>query len=151
LKLFDVNVLVYAFRRDAERHKEYRKWLLRTFEEEAAFGVAEQALLGFVRVTTHPKIFREPSRLDEALKFVDALLAVPSCRVIRPSPGHWPVFADLCREARAQGNLIMDAWFAALAMESGCTWITTDRDFSRFPGLRWRHPLDHSKDVENPD
>ncbi len=148
MKLLDVNVLVYAFRRDAERHEEYRRWLLDVMGE-AAFGLSEQALAGLVRVATHPKVFREPSRVDEALAFADALLAQPACRIVRPSPGHWTLFATLCRKSRAKGNLVADAWFAALAMESGCTWITTDRDFARFPGLRWRHPLDHERDIEN--
>ena len=150
MKLLDVNVLVYSFRSDAERHSEYRAWLLGLIRGEAAFGVAEQALAGLVRVTTHRKIFREPSRLEEALGFVEALLAHPSCRIVRPSAGHWILFSSLCRRSKANGNLVNDAWFAALAIESGCTWVTTDRDFSRFPALRWRHPLDHERDVENP-
>ena len=150
MKLLDVNVLVYSFRRDAERHPEYRKWLLALTRDEAAFGMSEHALAGLVRVATHPKVFREPSRLEDVLEFADALLAHPSCRVVRPSPAHWGVFSGLCRKSHAKGNLVADAWLAALAMESGCTWITTDRDFSRFPGLRWRHPLDHERDVQNP-
>ena len=150
MKLLDVNVLVYSFRSDAERHAEYRNWLLELINGEAAFGVAEQALAGLVRVTTHPKVFRVPSRLEEALAFAEALMAHPACRVVRPSAGHWPLFSSLCRRSKAKGNLITDAWFAALAVESGCTWVTTDRDFSRFPSLRWRHPLDHEQDIENP-
>jgi uncharacterized protein len=151
LNLLDVNVLVYAFRADAERHADYRRWLMDVVDGEAAFGVAEQALAGMVRVSTHPKVFREPSRTEDALAFVDALLAHPSCRVVRPTPAHWSLFAALCRRSKAKGNLVSDAWLAALAIESGCTWITTDRDFSRFPGLRWRHPLDDERDTENPE
>jgi uncharacterized protein len=150
LKLFDVNVLVYAFRNDAERHEEYRAWLLAALRADVAFGLAEPALAGLIRITTHPKIFREPSRLDDALGFIDRLLTHPACRVVRPSPGHWSLFVRLCRTAQAKGNLVTDAWFAALAMESGCTWVTTDRDFARFPGLTWRHPLDQARDIQNP-
>jgi uncharacterized protein len=47
---------------------------------------------------------------------------------------------DLCKKAAVSGNLVQDAWLAALAIESGCEWITFDRDFARFPGLRWRIP-----------
>lgn len=150
MNLLDVNVLVYAFRRDADRHAEYRKWLLDLTRTGVAFGLSELALAAVVRLTTHPKIFREPNRLEEALEFTERLRNHPLCRVVRPSPSHWSVFAALCRKARAKGNLITDAWYAALAIESGCTWITTDGDFSRFAGLRWRHPLDHEHDVENP-
>ncbi len=148
--LFDVNVLVYAFREDAERHGEYRGWLLDAINGGAAYGVSEEVLAGVVRVTTHPKIFRRPSRIEEALGFAEKLLTHPSCRIVRPSPGHWSLFAALCRRSQAKGNLATDAWFAALAVESGCTWVTTDRDFARFPALRWRHPLDHDRDVTNP-
>jgi hypothetical protein len=150
LKLVDVNVLVYAFRADSERHSEYRLWLSDVIAGDAAFGMAEQVLAGFIRVSTHPKVFREPSRLEDALAFADAVLSQSSCRVVRPSAAHWSLFAKLCKTAKAKGNLVTDAWFAALAIESDSTWITTDRDFARFPGLRWRHPLDHSRDVQNP-
>lgn len=150
MKLLDVNVLVYAFRKDAERHAEYHRWLRAVSETEPAFGLSEQVLSAVIRVTTHPKIFREPSRLDDVLAFADSLLAQPACRIVRPSSGHWALFSKLCRQSRAKGNLITDAWFAALAMESGCTWITTDGDFARFPALCWRHPLDHDTDITNP-
>jgi uncharacterized protein len=150
LNLPDVNVLVYAFREDAERHAEYHRWLRHMTRTEPAFALSEQVLSAFVRVTTHPRIFRDPSRLEDALAFAESLLGQPSCRVVRPSPGHWALFSRLCRQARAKSNLIADAWFAALAMDAGCTWITTDRDYTRFPGLRWRHPLDHAHDITNP-
>jgi predicted nucleic acid-binding protein len=61
---------------------------------------------------------------------------------LEPGPRHWEIFERLCRESGAKGNLVADAYLAALAIESGCEWVTTDRDYSRFKGLRWRHPLD---------
>lgn len=70
--------------------------------------------------------------------------------MLHPSPDHWSLFVDLCTRTEARGNLVPDAWFAALAIESGCTWVTTDRDFARFPGLRWQHPLEHPEPIENP-
>jgi hypothetical protein len=69
------------------------------------------------------------------------LIEQPTCTLVQPGTRHWSVFDDLCRAASATGNLAQDAWFAALAVESGCEWITTDRDFARFPGLRWRPPF----------
>ncbi|HKJ92764.1 MAG TPA: PIN domain-containing protein, partial [Longimicrobiales bacterium] len=59
-----------------------------------------------------------------------------------PGPRHWDIFVELCGKARGRGNLIRDAWLAALAIESGMEWVTTDGDFRRFPGLETRHPLD---------
>ena len=150
MNLLDVNVLVYAFRKDSERHQEYRNWLLAVLHGEAAFGLSEQVLSGVVRITTHPRIFIQPSPLREALGFTAALRDHPLCRIIRPSSTHWSLFTDLCSRADARGNLVTDAWFAALALESGCTWITTDRDFAKFPGLKWRHPLDHEAEISNP-
>ena len=137
----DVNVLVYAFRKDALGHQRYREWLLAIVKGPSAYGVSPQVLSSVVRVTTHPGIFAQPSRLDEALAFCHALMEQIHCQVIQPGVRHWSIFADLCFRAQTAGNLVQDAWFAALAIENGCEWITTDRDYSRFPGLRWRPPF----------
>jgi predicted nucleic acid-binding protein len=75
------------------------------------------------------------------MAFAERLLELPNCRVILAGARHWSIFCGLCRAAQATGNLVPDAWFAALAIEHGCEWITTDRDFARFPGLRWRTPF----------
>ena len=148
--LVDANVLVYAFRRDSDRHSDYRNWLIEVLNGDAAFGMSEQVLASVIRITTHPRIFRKPSSLAEAIVFVEAIRNHPLCRLIRPAERHWPLFARLCERSGAKANLVTDAWYAALAAESGCTWITADRDFARFPGLRWMHPLEHSTLVENP-
>lgn len=140
--LFDVNVLVYAHRRDTTNHPAYRRWLEDVVGSEQAYGISDLVLSGFLRVVTHPKIFRQPDRLEEALRFAAEVRSQPNCLVISPGPRHWEIFIRLCRAAGAKGNLVPDAYLAALAIESGSEWITTDRDYSRFPGLRWRHPLD---------
>jgi toxin-antitoxin system PIN domain toxin len=137
----DVNILLYAFRRDASRHAEYHGWLEETVNGEAPFGIVPQTLASFVRISTQPGVYVQPSGLDEALRFCDALIDAPNCVLVQPRERHWAIFADLCREARVKGNLVQDAWFAALAIESGCEWITTDRDYARFPRLRWREPF----------
>jgi len=93
-----------------------------------------------VRIVTHPKIFIQPSSLDEVLEFCDILLTQNHCVTIIPGGEHWNIFKRLCVEADARGNLVQDAWFAALAIESGCEWLTLDRDFARFPDLKWRLP-----------
>lgn len=139
--LFDVNVLVYAHRVDSTDHTLYRDWLNGQLNGEAAYGVSELVLSGFMRVVTHPRIFDPPSPLSAALSFARDIREQPNAVVIKPGPRHWSIFTDLCRSVDARGNLIPDAYLAALAIESGSLWVTTDRDYSRFPGLRWRHPL----------
>lgn len=137
----DVNVLVYAYREDALQHGEYRDWLENTIQAEEPFGMADLVLSGFVRIVTHPKVFVRPSASISALRFVRALRDQPNCVPISAGPGHWDIFTRLVRETDARGNLVPDAYLAALAIASGCEWVSTDRDFSRFAGLRFRHPL----------
>lgn len=137
----DVNILVYAFRDDAIDHKKYRDWLLSVINSEAAYGVSPQVLSSFVRVCTHRDIFARPSALEQVLRFCETVMEPAQCQVLQPGVRHWHIFADLCRRAQASGNLVQDAWFAALAIEHGCEWITADRDYSRFPALRWRAPF----------
>ena len=137
----DVNVLVYAYRAEAVDHESYGRWLETVANGDEAFALSEVVLSGFVRVVTHPRIFRPPSPINHALDFAEDLLEQPNCVMIRPGPRHWDLFARLCRESGAHGNLVPDAYLAALAIEAGCELVTTDRDFARFKGLRWRHPL----------
>ena len=136
----DVNILVHAFRADSPEHLTYRAWLDGVVNGDARYGMAPQVLSGVIRITTHPKVFVVPSSLDEVLRFCDILLAQPHCVIIEPGERHWGIFKRLCTEADARGNLVPDAWFAALAIESGCQWITLDHDYARFPGLQWRVP-----------
>jgi toxin-antitoxin system PIN domain toxin len=134
----DVNVLVYAFRSDLPQHELHRGFLLGLLEGEEAFGLSGIALSGFVRVVTHPRVFAEPDPIEDALAFTETLRSSERAVWIEPGPRHWEIFDRLCRDANARGNLVPDAYLAALAIESGCEWITTDRDYARFPGLRWR-------------
>lgn len=137
----DVNVLVYAHREDSAHHAGCRAWLEATLNGDESYGMSELVLSSFVRVATHPKVFSRPSTLAEAFAFAAQLRDQPNCVPIAPGPRHWDIFRSLCTGASARGNLVPDAYLAAMAIESGCEWITTDRDFSRFKGLRWRHPL----------
>lgn len=139
--LIDVNVLVYAHREDASEHSRYRDWLQGVLGSDMSYAISELVLSGFVRVVTHPGVFSPPSTLRDALAFSDAVRNQPNCMVIGPGRRHWDIFTRLCLEADVRGNLVPDAYFAALAIESGSEWVTTDRDFARFPGLRWHHPL----------
>lgn len=138
----DVNVLVYAFRADAESHLPVKRWLEGALSSEEPYGVSDIVLSGFVKIVTHPRVFFVPSPLARALDFASAVRGRENAVPIAPGPRHWEIFEGLCRTARVRGNLVPDAYLAALAIESGCEWITTDRDYARFPGLRWRHPLE---------
>ncbi len=139
--LTDVNVLVYAHRSDSPRHSDYRHWLEATLNSDQAYGVSDLVLSGFLRIVTHPRVFNPPSAIAAALAFTELLRGQPNAVTIAPGPRHWEIFAHLCQVAGVKGNLVPDAYLAALAIESGSEWVTTDRDYSRFPGLKWRHPL----------
>ena len=137
----DVNVLIYAFRTDSENHSRYKEWLESVVNGPAAYGITAQVLASVVRITTHPRIYAHPSSRADVFDFCRTLLEQPNATVTVPGNRHWAIFEDLCEKAKATGNLAQDAWFAALAIESGCDWITTDRDYARFPGLTWRSPF----------
>ena len=137
----DVNVLVDAMRTDAPRHQAVAAWLRGVLAGAEAVGLSELVLSGAVRILTHPHVFDPPTPLAIAIEFANALHASANVVSLRPGDRHWEIFAALCMGANAKGNLVADAYHAALAIEHGATWITNDRDFARFPGLRWRHPL----------
>lgn len=139
--LIDVNVLVYANRVDSYNHSMFKAWLEEALRSEETVGISELVLSSVVRILTHPRIFREPTRLEEALQYAGYLRQHPACVPVFPGSGHWDIFARLCKTVGAKGGLITDTYFAALAIEAGAEWITADRDYARFPGLRWRHPL----------
>jgi uncharacterized protein len=141
MRLVDVNVLIYAHRLDAVRHQEYADWLRDLLAGQEPYGIADLVLSGFLRVVTNPKVFRQPTPMETALAFAELVRTQPTCVPVQPGQRHWDIFTGLCRTAGVKGNLVPDAYLAALAIESGSEWITTDHDFSRFPGLRWRHPL----------
>lgn len=141
MMLFDVNVLVYAHRADAPDHGRYRSWLEEIINGELAYGVSDIVLSGFLRIVTHSRVFDPPSRLIDALAFANQVRQQPNAILLEPGPRHWSIFTDLCQQVNAKGNLVPDAYLAALAIESGSQWITTDHDYSRFPDLQWRHPF----------
>jgi toxin-antitoxin system PIN domain toxin len=137
----DVNVLIGAFRQDAIHHEICRSWLERTLESDARFGMSRLALAAVVRITTHARPFNVPSPLEEAYRFCDYLTGQAHCQIVEPGERHWDIFKRLCIETNTRGKRVTDAWYAALAIEWGCEWITLDRDFARFPGLKWSAPV----------
>jgi toxin-antitoxin system PIN domain toxin len=128
------------FRPDAPHHEVCRPWLEGIVKGDARFGLSRLALAAVVRITTHSSPFKSPSALTEVFRFCDFLLGQPHCQVVEPGERHWGILRQLCVETDTRGRRVSDAWYAALAIEWGCEWITMDRDFSRFPGLKWSLP-----------
>lgn len=136
----DVNILIYAFRSDAHQHQLCRTWLTRVVRDGRPFGMSPLALSALVRITTGFGALNHPSPPEEAFSFCNVLLGQPHCQVVEPREGHWRIFQGLVMDNQIRGKRVTDAWYAALAIEWGCEWITLDRDFARFPGLKWSTP-----------
>lgn len=136
----DVNVLIYAFRSDSAYHSACQAWLHKIVAGNEAFGVSPLALSAVARITTNPRAYTQPSSLGEVFAYCNNLLSQPHCEQVEPGSRHWMIFQRLCTETDTWGPRVTDAWFAALAIEHGCTWITYDRDYARFPGLEWKEP-----------
>jgi toxin-antitoxin system PIN domain toxin len=141
LLLADVNVYLYAHRRESERHAEYRAWLEDRLSGAEPFGVSELVLSSFVRIVTNRRVYLEPATPVQAMEFCDVVLAAPAAVPLRPGARHWGIFAGLVRDSGARANLVPDAFLAALALEHGATWVTNDAGYRRFPGLTVRSPL----------
>ena len=139
--LMDVNVLVYAYREDVANHSECHQWLESVVNAQGGFGYSELVLSGFLRVVTHPKIFETPSNVSNAMRFVEQLKNAPNAIGIAPREMHWQIFDNCIRQIEAKGNDISDAYHAALALEWNCEWVTMDKGFKRFKGLKCRNPL----------
>jgi toxin-antitoxin system PIN domain toxin len=138
----DVNVLVYAHRAESPDHERHRVWLDSARGGVEPLGLPAIVSSGFLRVVTHPRVFKEPTPVALALDFVEALQHSPATVPVLPGERHWRIFADLCRRLDAKGNTVPDLFLAAMAIEQGATWVSSDRGFAGVPGLRWVHPLD---------
>ena len=137
----DVNVLLAGYRADHVHHKLARAFLEEARSGTATVGLSDVALASVVRLATNARVFVRPDTTDAVLAYVDVLLEAPG-QLLRASATHWTRFADLCRHLQLRGNLVPDAYLAALALEQGAELITFDRGFGRYPRLRWRCLLD---------
>lgn len=138
--LVDANLLLYAYDADSPRQEASAAWFERMIAHDE-IGLALSSILAFLRIGTHGSVFRRPLRTAEALTIVESWFDEPSVRLLQPTDRHWSVLADLARAGQAKGPLLMDAHLAALALEHGATLCSVDRDFTRFPGLRFVDPL----------
>ena len=137
--LLDVNVLVYAHRADMPRHPECRQLFDSLLVGPHVFGVPEVVLAGVMRVVTLP-IWNPPTSTDDALRFCMTVRSSRHCLIVQPTTNHWAVFEQLCRASGVRGKHVSDAYLAAFAVDRDDEWVTADKGFDRFPGLRWRHP-----------
>ena len=137
----DVNVLIYAFREEQPDHGRYREWLTAALAGDEPVALPGHVLSGFMRIVTSPRVFASATPPDEAARYVVALRSAPGAVTPRLADSHVDTFLRLCVEVNAKGNLVADAYLAAIAIGLDALLVTSDRDFARFPGLRWRHPL----------
>lgn len=132
MKLFDVNVLVHAHREENRGHDFYRAWLEDLLAGEEGFLYCEIVLSAFIRIVTHPRIYRTPTPVPAALEFAEVVRGPTNGMGIMPGARHWEIFKDLCGRGGVAGSLVPDAYLAALAIEANAEWVTADRDFERF-------------------
>jgi toxin-antitoxin system PIN domain toxin len=139
--VLDANILLYAYDSASPFHTRARSWLERVFSGADPVGLPWQTISAFLRIMTNPRLPGERFSLEEAVQIVDRWLAQPNVRLLAPGDDHWLLFRRMIVEGHATGGLITDAQLAALTMEYGGEFNTVDRDFTRFPGLRWKNPI----------
>ena len=139
--VLDANLLIYAYDGGSLQHAKARDWIERVFSEAELVGLPCQTVSAFLRVMTNPKVPGKRFGLQQVVKIVDDWLDQPNVRVLAPGDDHWSLFRQMIVEGQAPGALVSDAHLAALTMEYGGVLHTTDRDFARFPNLRWKNPL----------
>jgi toxin-antitoxin system PIN domain toxin len=139
--LIDANLLLYAYNSSSEHHQASRDWLEKVLSREGQIGVSWIVLLAFLRLATTPRIFPEPLTMSEAISIVSGWLARPNVVFLHPTERHWEFLSSLLAVTRLRGRDVTDAHLAALAIEHGATFCTSDRDFARFPGLQTVDPL----------
>ena len=139
--VLDANILLYAYDSASLQHVKARSWIEYVFSGITPIGLPWQTVSAFLRIMTNPRLPGNRFTIEEATQLVDRWLEQPNIRLLAPADDHWPLFRQMIVEGQAPGPLISDAHLAALTMEFGGVLHTTDRDFARFPGLRWVNPL----------
>ena len=140
--LVDANLLIYAYRVDSPQHAVSRRWLENTLGGSEFVRFAWLTLWAFLRIVTHARIFEHPLAVLDAETAISSWLAQPISGIVEPGERHWQILQEMARHGQATGPLMMDAALAAIAIEHGAMLCTTDRDFARFPGLKWSNPLE---------
>jgi uncharacterized protein len=139
--LLDANLLIYAVNEDAPLHRKAKRWLESALSGQETVGFPWNALLAFLRLSTRPGLFRNPLPVVTALDVVDAWLNQKASTIVHPGPRHRGLLRELLSPMGTGGNLTSDAHLAAIAIEHGAELCSSDTDFARFQGLKWRNPL----------
>lgn len=140
--VFDANLLIYAYDGSAVQHSRSRAWVENTFSSQQVVGLPWQAVLAFLRFMTNRRLPGARFSMQQATQIVEGWLEQPNVRVLSPGDRHWSLLRRMLLEGQASGGLVSDAAIATLAIEYGGVLHTADRDFARFPGLRWKNPLE---------
>jgi toxin-antitoxin system PIN domain toxin len=139
--VIDVNLLIYAYDTTSSEHRKAREWIEETFSGNEPIGLPWQNISAFLRILTYPGLMGERFTMGQAVAIVDQWAAMPHVRTLAPGASHWALFREMLMKGDARGKLTTDAALAALTIEYGGVLHTNDRDFARFPGLRWVNPL----------
>jgi hypothetical protein len=140
--VIDANLLIYSYDAASPHHLKSSTWVEQTLSSGEPVGLSWQTVSAFLRVVTNRRLPGKRVDLREALDAVQEWLQVPSVSILIPGEGHWAVLRRMILEGGASGPLVSDAQLAALTIEYGGVLYTADRDFARFPGLRWKNPVD---------
>jgi len=139
--LVDANLLLYAYHPRADQHDKSRTWLESMLSSRELVRFAWLTLWAFLRIGTNPRAFDQPLTVSEAQAAISSWLAQPSASILEPGERHWDILSDVLHKGQTSGPLVLDAVLAAIAIEHGATIFTTDRDFARFPDVKWTNPL----------
>ena len=137
----DVNLLLYVHNRSAQQHEAAVRWLTAVLAGPEPVALTWTTILGFLRMSTNPKVYPNPMTVGEAIAAVNEWLSHPAVALLHMGERHWDILTRLMVNGNVSGSGVTDAHLAALAIEHGATLCTTDCDFARFPGLRWQNPL----------
>ncbi|MBI2678197.1 MAG: PIN domain-containing protein [Candidatus Koribacter versatilis] len=140
--LVDANILLYAYDPGARHHEAARRWLAHAFTDEPSVGLPWPMIHAFLRISTNPRLYEAPYSTAEAAGIVAGWLALQNVRAVVAGDRHWEILAGLVAATGVRGPAITDAALAALAIEHAAILYSTDRDFARFPGLKWKDPLE---------
>ncbi len=137
----DLNLLLYAHDAGAEHHESAKRWWEDQVNGPISIGLPWVVTTGFMRLMTHARSLYRPVTPEQAIDYVLGWFEFPHVTPINPGPDHLTHVRRFLAATGVGGNLTTDAHIAALAMEYQAEVHSNDRDFGRFPGLRWRNPL----------
>lgn len=143
--LIDANVLINATRDDSIHHDICRQWLDELYRSRALFGFSELVAVAFLRILTSPEVYPNPFLIDDVTAALHDITTRREFMWLHAGDDHAKLFGKLAQTKGIKGKLVNDAWLAAIAIEGGYELISMDRDFAKFPGLRWRSPLDANR------